>query len=70
MTLVRSAIFGSLAALGVPTVMRGMDGTVSDFVHRTSTAFDIAGIWLRWSWPIFVVVTLFSFIMLQVSRNK
>jgi hypothetical protein len=70
MSMTRSAIFGALAALGVPTILRDMDGTIADFIYHTSTGFNIAGIWLRWSWPIFVVVTLFSFILLQLSRNK
>ncbi|MBV5325552.1 MAG: hypothetical protein J0626_10000 [Rhodospirillaceae bacterium] len=70
MAMTRSAIFGALAALGVPTILRDVDVNVAEFIYHSSTAFNIAGIWLRWSWPVFVLVTLLSFILLQVSRNK
>jgi len=68
--MIRSAIFGGLAALAVPTVLESVDGGVARFIRNTSMHFEITGIFFRWSWPIFVVVTLFSFILLQITRNR
>jgi len=48
--MVRSAIFGALAAVGVPTLLRKVDGGLGNFVRGISRDFQIAGIWLGWSW--------------------
>ena len=67
--MVRSATFGALAALGVPTVLRKLEGGLGDFVRTYSHNFEMAGIWFSWSWAIFALVTLLSFILLQLSRD-
>jgi len=67
--MVRSAIFGALAAVGVPTLLRPVEGGLGDFVRTHSLRFEMAGIWFSWSWAIFAVVTLLTFLLLQVSRD-
>lgn len=70
MAMTRSATLGALAALAVPTVTKSLTGTLGDLIDRVSTDFEIAGIWLRWSWAIFAIVTAFTFIMLVLAKDR
>ena len=67
--MMRSVTFGALAAAGVPMALRRLEGELGDFIRGISQHAEVAGISLSWSWAIFALVTLLSFILLQLSRD-
>ena len=64
MAVGKAAIAGSIAALGLPWMFRGGSGQLADWVQAGIVHFNIAGVHLVWSWPIFCVVTLFAWALI------
>ncbi|WOK35631.1 hypothetical protein [Sphingomonas sp. C3-2] len=70
MTAIRAVIIGGLSALGLPTILKNLDGPVGDFLARSSIHFQLYDTWLRWSWAVFAAATLFSFLVMLATRNR
>lgn len=68
--MTRAATFGALAALAVPTLTKQLQGTLGDLIDRISTDFELFGIWLRWSWAVFALVTFVSFVLLLITKDR
>lgn len=68
--MVRAAVLGGVAALGIPLALKDLEGPLGDFISRSSEHARIGEIWIRWNWGIFAVVTALAFILLQVTRNR
>ena len=64
MAVGKAAIAGAVGALALPWLFRGSSGQLADWVQRGIVHFEIAGIHLVWSWPIFCVVTLFAWALI------
>ena len=64
MAVGKAAIAGAIAALGLPWMFRGSSGQLADWVQAGMVHFEIAGVHLVWSWPIFCVVTLFAWALI------
>jgi len=64
MALVKAVIAGAVAALAVPWVIRGGTGQFVEWLHYGLVQFSIGSVHLAWSWPLFCIVTLFTWAML------
>ena len=60
MALGKAVLIGAVAAVAVPTVMRRETGELGYWVQRGVLEFTVAGADIRWSWPLFCLVTLFA----------
>ena len=64
MSVGKAAMAGAVGALALPWLFRGSSGQLADWVQRGIVQFEIAGVHLVWSWPIFCVVTLFAWALI------
>ena len=64
MALAKAVAAGGVAALGLPLAFRGGSGQLADLVQAGAVHFNVAGVHLVWSWPIFCVVTLFAWALI------
>ncbi len=64
MALAKAVAAGAIAALGLPWAFRGGSGQLAEWVQAGMVHFNIGGLQLVWSWPIFCVVTLFAWALL------
>lgn len=64
MALVKAVIAGAVAALAVPYVIRGGSGGFVEMLQYGLVHFSLGGVQIAWSWPLFCVVTLFTWAML------
>jgi hypothetical protein len=64
MALVKAVLAGAVAALAVPWAIHGGSGQLVELLHYGVVQFSIGGVQLAWSWPLFCIVTLFTWAML------
>ena len=69
MALVKAILTGAVAAIAIPYIDRG--GSASDFEWLRYGVVEVtaAGWHFAWSWPIFCVVTLFTWGMLAWANR-
>ena len=60
MALGKAVMIGAVAALAIPWAMWGETGQLGDWVRLGVVELDLGSVGLRWSWPLFCAVTLFS----------
>ena len=71
MTLLRSAIFGGIAAIGMPAIVRTLKESGSHPLLTGTMSYHAGhGLIIHWSWPTFVIVTLFIFFLLQQTHGR
>jgi len=64
MALVKAVIAGAIGAMAIPYVMRDGSGQVADWARYGLVQVNLEGVHFAWSWPIFCVITLFTWAML------
>ena len=67
MAVGQAALAGAAGALALPWLFRGSSGPLADWVQAGIVHFNIGGVHLVWSWPIFCVVTLFAWALIAWS---
>lgn len=67
MAVGKAAIAGAVGALALPWVFRTGNGQLAEWVQGSSVHFNVAGVHLIWSWPIFCVLTLFAWALIAFS---
>ena len=60
MPLVKAVLTGGVAAVAIPTIVRGGAGRLADWLQYGVVQFTLADWHFTWSWPVFCVVTLFT----------
>ena len=60
MALTKSVALGAVAAVAVPFAVGDRAGELSEYVRLGLVRFEVAGVPLGWSWPLFCFVTLFA----------
>ena len=70
MALRPATIAGVIAGIGLPMVMRGLDGPLGTFVSDQSVHFRLFDVSMRFSWAIFAVVTLAAWLFFRAARNR
>ncbi|MBB5686128.1 hypothetical protein [Sphingobium boeckii] len=69
--MMRSVLFGGIAAIGVPAVVKTLKSEGLQILAAGSMDVDVGhGVTLHWSWPVFVVVTGLVFILLQTTHGR
>jgi len=63
MALVKAVILGTVAAVAIPYAAGGADSEFVRWVTSGTVYFSVGALHLAWSWPIFCVVTLFTWLM-------
>lgn len=69
MALVKAVIVGAVAALAVPYAIRSGSGQLVEWLHYGVVQFSAGGVHLAWSWPLFCIVTLFTWAMLAWANR-
>jgi hypothetical protein len=69
MPLVKAVVVGAIAAIAIPFLTRGADSQSSGWIGYGVVHFTAAGMHLNWSWPIFCVVTLFTWGLLAAANR-
>jgi len=69
MALVKAVAVGAVAALAIPYVIRGGSGQLVEWLHYGLVNVSAGGWHFAWSWPLFCVVTLFSWGFLAWSNR-
>jgi hypothetical protein len=69
MPLVKAVVAGAIAAIAIPFLTRGVDGQMSGWTSYGVVHFTVGGTHLAWSWPIFCVVTLFTWGLLAAANR-
>ena len=60
MALVKAVLAGAVAAIAVPYVIRGGTGGFVEMLKYGTVQFNLGSVDFAWSWPLFCVVTLFT----------
>ncbi len=60
MALGKAVIVGAFAAMAVPWVMRDEPGAFGEWIQTGVMELSLGGTAIRWSWPLFIAVTLFA----------
>jgi hypothetical protein len=69
MPLVKAVVAGATAALAIPFLTRGAEGGLSEWASYGVVHATAGGFHLTWSWPIFCIVTLFTWGLLAWSNR-
>jgi len=69
MPLVKAIVTGAIAAIAIPFVARGASGEMGNWVGYGLVHFNLGATHLGWSWPIFCIVTLFTWGLLAWSNR-
>jgi hypothetical protein len=69
MPLARAVVAGAIAALAIPWLARGSDGELGGWLGRGVVHFSLGSAHLIWSWPLFCVVTLFTWALLAAANR-
>jgi hypothetical protein len=69
MPLVKAVVAGAIAAIAIPFFTRGADGQVSNWAGYGVVHLSVGGTHLAWSWPIFCIVTLFTWGLLAWANR-
>jgi len=56
---------GAVGALAIPWAIRGGTGQLIELLHYGLVNLHLDGWHIAWSWPIFCIVTLFTWAMLK-----
>ena len=67
MPLTKAIILGGIGGIAVPFVMNGLTGPISGMLG-TILIHGPGGAAVQWSWPVFCVVTLSAWGLLQAAR--
>lgn len=67
MPLTKAIMLGGIGGIAVPFTMSGIDGPLSGMLG-TILIHGPGGTAVPWSWPIFCVVTLAAWCLLQAAR--
>jgi hypothetical protein len=65
MSLVKAVAAGVVGALAIPWAIRGGSGQLVELLHYGLVHAQVGDWHFAWSWPIFCVVTLFTWAMLK-----
>jgi hypothetical protein len=65
MPLVKAVIVGAVGALAIPWAIRGGTGQLVEWLHYGLVSFNVGSWHFAWSWPIFCVVTLFTWALVK-----
>lgn len=68
MSLTKAIMLGGIGGIAVPFAIGGNDGPISALVAMM-TIHGPAGVSLPWSWPVFCLVTLASWLLLHFARE-
>jgi hypothetical protein len=60
MALVKAVLAGAVAAIAVPYVIRGGSGGFVEMLQYGIVQVSLGSVQFAWSWPLFCVVTLFT----------
>lgn len=69
MPLVKAVVTGAIAAIAIPFLTRGANGEIGGWASYGVVHLDAGGTHLAWSWPIFCIVTLFTWGLLAAANR-
>jgi hypothetical protein len=69
MPLVKAVVAGAIAAIAIPFLTRGAEGDMSGWTSYGVVHFTLGSTHLGWSWPIFCIVTLFTWGLLAAANR-
>ena len=69
MPLVKAVVAGAIAAIAIPFLARGADGEIGGWASYGVVHLNAGGTHLAWSWPIFGIVTLFTWGLLAAANR-
>jgi hypothetical protein len=69
MPLVRAVVAGAIAAVAIPFFARGENHEFSGWLGRGLVHFSAGGVHIDWSWPLFCIVTLFTWALLAWANR-
>jgi hypothetical protein len=69
MALVKAVLTGTAAAVAIPYIIRGGTGRFVEWLHYGLVHVSVGGLHFAWSWPLFCVVTLFTWGFLAWSNK-
>ena len=69
MALVKAVLAGAVAAIAIPYVIRGGSGGFVDRLQTGLVQVSLGGVHFAWSWPLFCVVTLFTWAILAWANR-
>ena len=69
MPLVKAVVAGAIAAIAIPFLTRGADDQLSGWTGYGVVHLIVGGTHLAWSWPIFCIVTLFTWGLLAWANR-
>lgn len=69
MALVKAVLAGTVAAAAIPYIIRGGSGRLVEWLQYGLVHFSAGGLHFAWSWPLFCVVTLFTWGFLAWSNK-
>ena len=69
MALVKAILAGAVAATAIPYIIRGGSGRLVEWLQYGLVHFSPGGLHFAWSWPLFCVVTLFTWGLLAWSNK-
>lgn len=69
MPLVKAVVAGAIAAIAIPFLARGDEGELSGWASYGVVHFNIGATHLHWSWPLFCIVTLFTWGLLAWANR-
>ena len=69
MALVKAVAAGAVAAMAVPYLLRNDTTELGQFIRSGTVSFMASDYQLYWSWPLFSIVTLFTWGMLAWANK-
>jgi hypothetical protein len=69
MPLVKAVVVGAIAAIAIPFLTRGANGEIGGWAAYGVVHFNAGGTHLAWSWPIFCILTLFTWGLLAAANR-
>ena len=69
MPLARAIVAGAIAAMAIPYLVRGSDGQLGPWLGSGVVHFSLGSTHLAWSWPLFCIVTLFTWGLLAWANR-
>jgi hypothetical protein len=69
MPLAKAVVTGAIAAIAIPFLTRGDNGEIGGWASYGVVHLDVGGTHLAWSWPIFCIVTLFTWGLLAAANR-
>jgi hypothetical protein len=69
MALVKAVITGAIAAIAIPYIDAAGSGLMFEWLRYGVVHVTLAGRHFAWSWPVFCVVTLFTWALLAWANR-